>query len=84
VPGADAGHGRRVACAPSIFVRQHDGDGGLRVVHVERAASGDEFYKAGGAVVVADVKRDGHPRTGFTGKGHMSLTTSITGFLGTR
>ena len=43
----------------SIFVRQHDGDGGLRVVYVERAASGNQLYKAGRAVVVADIQGDG-------------------------
>jgi hypothetical protein len=38
VPGEVAGHGRRAACAPtSILVRHHHGDGGLRVVHVERS-----------------------------------------------
>ena len=38
----------------SILVRHHYGDGGLRVVNVEGAASGNQFHKAGGAVVVAD------------------------------
>lgn len=41
----------------SIFIRQHDGDRRLRVVHVERATSGDEFDKTRGAVVVANVER---------------------------
>lgn len=41
----------------SIFVRQHHGDGGLRVVNVKRATLGDELYKAGGPVVgVFDVQ----------------------------
>ena len=42
----------------SIFVRQHDGDGGLRVVNVECATLRDELDQLGGAVVVADVERD--------------------------
>ena len=46
-------------CGASILVRHHQGDGGLRVVHVERAASGDEFHQPGGAVVVADIQGDG-------------------------
>jgi hypothetical protein len=43
----------------SIFVGHHDGDGGLWVVDVERAALRDEFYQLGAVVVVADVERDG-------------------------
>jgi len=35
--------GQTLDCRASIFVRQHDGDCGLRVVHVECATSGDEF-----------------------------------------
>jgi len=31
----------------------------LRVVNIKRAASGDEFHQAGGAVVVADIERKG-------------------------
>jgi hypothetical protein len=41
----------------SIFIRQHESDSGLRVVNVECAASGDEFDKARGAVVVANIER---------------------------
>jgi hypothetical protein len=41
----------------SILVRQHDGNGGLWVVHVVCAASGDAFHQMNGAVVVADVPR---------------------------
>ena len=41
--------------AVSVFVRHHDGDGGARVVHVHRAALGDELHELGGAVVVANV-----------------------------
>jgi hypothetical protein len=44
----------------SAFVGQHDGDGWLRIVHVERAASGDEFDEPGASVVVADIERNGH------------------------
>jgi len=44
-----------------IFVWHHDGDCGLRVVDVERAASGDQFDKAGALVVVADIKRNWQP-----------------------
>jgi hypothetical protein len=43
----------------SIFVGHHDGDGGLWVVDVERAALRDEFYQLGALVVVADVERNG-------------------------
>ena len=43
----------------SAFLRQHDRDGRLRVVHVERAASGDELDKARVPVVVADIERNG-------------------------
>jgi hypothetical protein len=49
---------RSAACGVLIFVRQHDGDCGLRVVHVECATSGDEFDKAWCAVVVANVERE--------------------------
>jgi hypothetical protein len=45
----------------SILVRHHNGDGGLRVVNVECAASGDQLHETGAAVVVADVERKGHP-----------------------
>src|ERR1700677_2151335 len=41
----------------SIFIWQHDGDCGLRVVHIECATSGDQFHKTRGAVVVANVER---------------------------
>jgi len=41
----------------SIFIRHHHRDGGLRVVHVECATSGDQLNETGGAVVVADVER---------------------------
>jgi len=44
----------------SAFVGQHDGDGWLRIVQVERAASGDEFDEPGASVVVADIERNGH------------------------
>jgi len=43
----------------SIFVRHHQGDGGLRVVNIQCAASGDEFDKPRCAVVIADIKRNG-------------------------
>ena len=43
----------------SIFVRHHQGDGGLRVVNVQCAASGNQFDKRRCAVVVADIKRNG-------------------------
>jgi hypothetical protein len=39
----------------SVLVGHHDRDCGLRVVDVERAASGNQFDKAGAAVVVADI-----------------------------
>ena len=55
--------GRTVASRPpvwwSIFVRHHHGDGGLRVVDVERAAGGNQFDKPRCAVVVADIQRNG-------------------------
>ena len=41
----------------SILVRHHYGDGGLRVVDVEGAASGNEFHLAWCAIVVSDMKR---------------------------
>src|SRR5882672_3338679 len=41
----------------SILVRQHDGDCGLRVVHVERATGGNELNQLRTAVVVADIER---------------------------
>jgi hypothetical protein len=47
------------ASGGGVWGRQHDGDGGLWVVHVECATSGNQFHKAGGAVVVADVERNG-------------------------
>ncbi len=43
----------------SIFIRHHHGDGGLRIVNVERAASGDQFDEARTVVVVADIQGDG-------------------------
>src|SRR5215831_17614551 len=44
----------------SIFVWHHHRDGGLRVVHVERATSSDELHKAGWPVVgVFAIQRDG-------------------------
>jgi len=49
---------RAVRLCWSIFVRHHHGDGGLRVVNVECAASGDEFDKPRCAIVVADIERD--------------------------
>ena len=51
----------------SIFTGLHDGDGGLRVVNIQRAASGDEFYQAGGAVVVADIERNGDALNSWAG-----------------
>jgi len=39
--------------------RQHHGDGGLRVVNVPRAASGNQLHQLGAVVVVADIERDG-------------------------
>jgi len=42
----------------SIFIRHHYRDRVLRVVHVERAARGNQFDKARGAVVVADIERE--------------------------
>jgi len=41
----------------SILARHHYGNGGLRVVHVEEATHGNQFDKARGAVVVANVER---------------------------
>ena len=49
----------RVMVWRSVLVWQHDGNCGRWVVNVQRAASGNQFDKAGGAVVVADVKRNG-------------------------
>jgi hypothetical protein len=45
----------------SIFIGHHDRDFGLRVVNVHRAASGNQFDKAGALVVVADIKRNWQP-----------------------
>ena len=42
----------------SILVQEHDSNGGLRVVNVERAANGGQPDKSRGAVVVADVQRN--------------------------
>jgi len=42
-----------------IFVWHHHGDGGLRVVNVERAASGNQFDEAGTLIVVADIQGNG-------------------------
>ena len=41
----------------SIFVRHHNCDGGFWLVHVEGAASGNQFDEARGAVVVSDIER---------------------------
>ena len=49
----------------SILVHEHDSNGGLRVVNVERAANGGQPDKAGAAVVVADIER--HRQTVATG-----------------
>jgi len=38
----------------------HHGDGGLRVVNVERAACGNQFDEAGTLVVVADIQGNGN------------------------
>jgi hypothetical protein len=48
------GTGRVMVCE-SILFRHEDGYGGLRVVNVHCAASGDEFDKPRCAVVVADI-----------------------------
>ena len=40
----------------SVLVRQHQGQSRLRVVNVERAASGNQFYQLGGTVVVANIQ----------------------------
>jgi len=42
----------------SIIVRHHYRDGGLWVVNVECATSGDQFHQSGAAVVVADIERN--------------------------
>jgi len=42
----------------SILVRHHHGYGGLWVVHVERATSGNQLDEFGGEVVVGHVERD--------------------------
>src|SRR5689334_25396477 len=42
-----------------ILVGHHDGDCGLWVVDVERAANGNQFDEAGAAVVVSHVERNG-------------------------
>ena len=46
----------------SILVLHHHGDRGLRVVDVERAARRDQLDQTSGAVVVADVERNGDAR----------------------
>src|ERR1035438_5273244 len=43
----------------SIFVRQHDSNGGLRIVNVECAASGEELHQLGAVIVVAHIQGDG-------------------------
>src|ERR1039458_2707458 len=45
----------------SILVRHHYGDGGLWIVNVEGATSGNEFHGARGAIVVSDMKRNRNP-----------------------
>ncbi len=52
-PGAVAGR-----VYSSILVRHHHGDGGLRVVNIQRAACGNQFDETGTLVVVADIERD--------------------------
>jgi len=42
-----------------ILPRHHDGDGRLRIVDVERAASGGEFHQLCAAIVVGDIERIG-------------------------
>ena len=53
-PGVIAGR----VCG-SIFTRHHHGDGGLRVVNVQCATSGDQFDEGGFVVSVADIQGDG-------------------------
>jgi hypothetical protein len=43
----------------SILVGHHHGDGGLRVVNVERAARRNQLDELGAVVVVSDVELDG-------------------------
>src|ERR1039458_2461029 len=60
--GGRAGRGARQAGrlrSPSIFVRHHQGDGGLRVVNVECAASGNHLHEPRWAVVVFHIHRNG-------------------------
>jgi len=42
----------------SILIHEHDSNGGLRVVNVERAANGGQPDKPGASVVVADIERN--------------------------
>ena len=42
----------------SVLVRQHQRQSGLRVVNVQRGASGDELHQLRAVVVVANVERD--------------------------
>jgi len=51
---------RAPPCWSSILVGEHDGDGGLGIVEIERATGGDELDQACAVVVVADVEGDGH------------------------
>jgi hypothetical protein len=66
-------------CGASILVRHHQRDGGLRVVHVQRAASGDEFHQPGGAVVVADIECNRDRGTSCTSRTWASADDSETG-----
>ena len=50
--------GARPVC--SIPVRQHQGDGGLRVVDIDVAALGDELVQFWGAIAVAAVEGERH------------------------
>ena len=54
---AAVGNGRVMVCG-SIFVRHHQGDGGLRVVNVQRAARRNQLHKPRCAVVIADIERN--------------------------
>src|ERR1035438_685319 len=47
------------ADAGSVFFWQHDRDGGLGVINIERAADGDQLDQLRGAVVVADIEGKG-------------------------
>src|SRR5476649_1774197 len=76
----------RDLCGASILVRHHYRDGGLRVVHVERATSGDEFHQPGGAVVVADIERNGDAVATWAGAadsetGHPDNIPKASGFI---